>query len=61
MTCAIVVPRLARPNQLHVMAAEPQAFDKTVDRQRNAVDFGRVGLRDDGEAKTATTRLYFVH
>jgi len=56
----LVIGLLARAYQLQVVAAVAQAFDDASDRQRHTVDFGRVGLGDDGDAQRAARGLQFV-
>jgi len=45
------VTALARAHQLHIVPALAQAQYHALQRERHAVDLGRVGLGDDGDAQ----------
>jgi hypothetical protein len=53
----LIVPALAHPDQLHGMAPLAQTLDPSGDGQGDAINFRRIGFRDDADAQSATERV----
>ena len=52
---AIVARMLARPDQLHGMAASEQALDQPADGHGHSIDLGAIGFRDDADPQPTQT------
>jgi hypothetical protein len=56
----IIGVMLARPDQLHLVASRAQPFDEPGDSGSNAIDLGRIGLGDEGDAQRPARRRKVV-